>query len=259
VEIGGVGKPIEKDEWEREEELGFASQVAAFRRRDGQQYAEKRKEKIENIPHLADVDKRQKHELLATHYDVGHEKARQPKPLQEIGEHLQSTMIRCQERTMRVADLWFEEQVSEMCGGWIEVLMKAIEEDQDLQLHKPSSKMMSDWEVELMGESSQKVLWQEQLQYQTAVNDSLSPGWLQEPESPQVEHTVVVDLENIDSHWDNGTGETDTPDEDKFSSHRSSSAVLSEGWGPVEVENNWGVEGWAEPSEIPAVETEAVW
>ncbi|KAI0714296.1 hypothetical protein C8T65DRAFT_738763 [Cerioporus squamosus] len=47
AEVGGVGRAQETDEWGRDEALGWASQVAAFRRRDGEEWEARRARSIQ--------------------------------------------------------------------------------------------------------------------------------------------------------------------------------------------------------------------
>jgi len=55
---------------------------------------------------------------------------------------------------MRMEELWFEPDIGPMCGGWIEVLVRAVEESPDLNLKRDFDgvrKGRSMWNVELIG------------------------------------------------------------------------------------------------------------
>ncbi|KAH9949972.1 hypothetical protein B0H21DRAFT_725561 [Amylocystis lapponica] len=147
VEIGGVGKAEETDEWGRDEELGWASQVAAFTRREGKDYSVARR-------------RRTQHRLLATHLHTAHEQAQQPGSLQAIGDLVKARMLHYRESTISVSEVWFEHDVGVLCGGWIELLLHAIAEHKDLQLDMSTASVPEKWEVHLTGSLvTERDLW----------------------------------------------------------------------------------------------------
>ena len=80
VEVSGVGSACEKDPWHRDESLGKASQVAVFRRVEGEDVARVREEKVRTDGILNRATMRGRHELLVTHqHQVSHRLRCQPK------------------------------------------------------------------------------------------------------------------------------------------------------------------------------------
>lgn len=266
VEIGGVGKPTEKDEWGRDEELGYASQVAAFRRREGEEYANDRRERSANLMDLQDAYKRPEHKLLATHHHAANQKARQPGALEDIGNLIKARMILRQERTMRLAEMWFEDDVAELCGGWIEIMIAAVDDHPDLQLHRTESNVMSDWQLEITGDliEDNKSSWRESIPYADAESNPMFPDWQEEPEESVAEHAVLGGLDDIESHWDDIPKELHLEVEDDAASQWSSDtfAPPTEGWVVSNTENGWGAEdaeSWVEPRDVLVTEADAVW
>ncbi|CCM04257.1 uncharacterized protein FIBRA_06424 [Fibroporia radiculosa] len=186
VDVSGVGKPVEKDEWGRDEELGYASQVAAFRRREGQPHEEHRCAKLLAASVLQRTENRPKHKLLATHQHIAHERTHQPQALDEIGICVVDKMVYYQDTVMRVGELWSEDAISEQCGGWLDVLIKAVDVHPDLQLCSSHTKTLSNWEIVLKGRVfKEKVLWQEQtLDMQHNNNSPSSVGSFEELVTP---------------------------------------------------------------------------
>ncbi|KAH9916169.1 uncharacterized protein B0H18DRAFT_858656, partial [Fomitopsis serialis] len=148
VEVGGVGRAAEKDEWGRDEALGYASQVAAFTRRDGEGWDEKRSMRFQQVREVQGCDEGQ-HKLLATHQHLAHEKACQPLPLHERGEIIKRTMIDSRSNPIQLGDLWWEESVATACGGWMELMVDAIAQHAGLRLDASKETSMSDWTAEL--------------------------------------------------------------------------------------------------------------
>jgi len=124
VEIGGVGEAMEKDEWGRDELFGYASQVAAFTRKEGEVYAQLREE---NFRH-----------------HIAHPAAMCPQPFPMIVDATQEMMQKAQQGTMSIRELWFEYDVSTLCGGWVEFLIAALHEESGMQLQKSTE---GDWQV----------------------------------------------------------------------------------------------------------------
>lgn len=60
-------------------------------------------------------------------------------------------MERLEESLMRFEELWFEQDIAILCGGWIELLVDAITKDERLTLRKENSSKKEKWRVELIG------------------------------------------------------------------------------------------------------------
>ena len=148
VEIDGVGRAAEKDEWGRDEALGDATRVAAFKRRDSDGWDEKRRARFEQMQEVRGSVEGQ-HKLLATHRHIAHEKAGQPLQLSERGEVVVRTLTDLRVSTTTLGDLWWEERVAAACGGWMELLAAAISHHEELQLDICEESPMSEWTVQL--------------------------------------------------------------------------------------------------------------
>jgi hypothetical protein len=150
VVVGTIGRALEKDPWGREEECGGASQVAEFTRKEGSEFVEMRRTKSAVVELKADQEK--EHVLLKTHQHTAHPSSQRPvESLREISEAVKLKMEQLEESLMRFEELWFEQEIAILCGGWIELLMDAVEEDERLMLQKMNSTKRDHWRVELVG------------------------------------------------------------------------------------------------------------
>ncbi|KAJ6507917.1 hypothetical protein C8R47DRAFT_966618 [Mycena vitilis] len=159
-EMGGVGRPLEDDPWGRDDELGDASFVVAFRRKeDGQHDA--RAERARGVLKALALDG-EPHELLAEHQHKAHEKAGQQPTADSvklIGDMIKGKMESFREAFISLEQMWFEQEVSALCGGWIEVLIWAVEEYDGLNLKTGDGK---EWTIELVGGvKDAHVIWSE--------------------------------------------------------------------------------------------------
>lgn len=146
VETSGVGTAQEVDEWGRDEDLGFASQVAIFRRREEDQYSCTRTKKSQE--YIEKVKGRKVHQLLAAHQHAAHPDAKRPVSLEEIGEQVRKIMEEFQEAIMTLRELWFMREISTACGGQVELLGEAIERHNDLKCRRTNDGI---WEVHWLG------------------------------------------------------------------------------------------------------------
>ncbi|THH31729.1 hypothetical protein EUX98_g2469 [Antrodiella citrinella] len=147
VDIGGVGQAQEDDPWGRDSELGFASQTAAFRRKDGAEYAQRRAQNCDSLGLPQSMSNRNPHVLLADSHHLPDSAANQPIPLVDIAVAVKSKMEVFQTGTVLFRDLWFEKDISTLCGGWIEVLVAAVTQHTDLVLTQMGTEHGSRWEV----------------------------------------------------------------------------------------------------------------
>jgi hypothetical protein len=147
-----IGHALEADPWERDDELQGATQVAAFyrvHRVSNQEREEKARRVLEKLGNQG-----HDHECLAAYYHPANPAAMQPKPLEDIARKVKEKMEDYRLAFMRMEELWFEPDVGSMCGGWIEMLVRAIEESSDLNLKRDVDgvrKGRSMWNVELVG------------------------------------------------------------------------------------------------------------
>lgn len=152
VEIGGVGKAREIDEWGRDDALGWASQVAAFTRIEDKAWAKKRADLWEVSEHEPSTSSSQGvYTLFASHQHPVHEAARPPKPFDVVGELIVSRMLYYRETTMTLNDVWVEREVELACGGWVDWLVCAVQDHPGLVLRKTmlASRIDPEWVVDL--------------------------------------------------------------------------------------------------------------
>ncbi|KAF9267959.1 hypothetical protein L218DRAFT_654877 [Marasmius fiardii PR-910] len=189
VKLGDIGRAYEVDGWGRDEELGGATLVATFRRRDNGVVAERQTQAREAVRVLrqerqqrmnaseeargeSEAEEREelKHELLVSHLHLAHERARKPLLLSEIRDIVKDRMEEYRESFMRLEDLWYERDVSIACGGQIEVLIKSLQEPNDILTLKQEGdatglnvqRQRELWKVELLGDPTVKrtrMLW----------------------------------------------------------------------------------------------------
>lgn len=225
VKISSVGRALEVDEWGRDEELGGASSVAVFRRC----YKPDREKQGQDVLKALALHNGT-HELLAEHTHMPHPSAQKPKSLKEIGEGVKATMEGFREAFMRVEELWFERDIAVLCGGWIELLVRAVEECEALLLKRDgegegTKQDRGTWVVELVGGvTSSKDLW---LAEGDRSVDYIPMDWIPgegEKDSSEGEWEGSTDMEG-DVSW-NGS-------EDEDDIERPESAV---GWSNTE----WG-------------------
>ena len=152
VEVGGVGKAREVDDWGRDDALGWASQTAAFTRIEGEEWTKRRAElwkvaegwqPTANSPGV--------HTLFASHQHPVHEAACAPQPLDVVGELVVSRMLYYRETTMTLNDVWVEREVELACGGWVDWLVRALQDHSGLSLRKTllASYIDPEWTINL--------------------------------------------------------------------------------------------------------------
>lgn len=153
-----MGMAVETDRWGRDAKLGGASQVAEFRRLDDSGSVANRTERSKSM-----LGSGSEHELYATHTHLAHPRSQQPVSLQEIGESVKSYLETSRESFTRIEALWFEKEIAILCGGWIELLVKAIADHPKLVLHKHGTEKRANWQVELIGSAQERQnLWLEE-------------------------------------------------------------------------------------------------
>lgn len=153
VEWTSIGRPLEFDPWGRDEELQGASFVAAFRTRNDVDNDMREKRGRARISELA--LSREPHEALAVYNHVANPATLKPKSLSEIADLVKAKMEEFREAFMRVEEMWFEPSICTACGGWIELLVRAVEESPDLNMKRDVDgvvmKQSSMWSIELLG------------------------------------------------------------------------------------------------------------
>lgn len=183
VEVSGVGKAVEIDEWARDEALGFASQTAMFRRLEGSEYSVERERK--SCEYLQRAKTRKAHQLLATNFHPTHAKAKKPETAKQIGGRVKGMMKKYREEFMTLRELWFETEISAACGGRVELLGYSVKNHAELELRK----IEDVWQVKWL---SYKPEAKKKTPGQTA--QALEEVW--KPPAQQFEQTEWGDVEN---------------------------------------------------------------
>ncbi|KZT39154.1 hypothetical protein SISSUDRAFT_970946, partial [Sistotremastrum suecicum HHB10207 ss-3] len=114
VDVGGVGKCVEVDEWGRDEHIGYASQTALFRLTSSPP------------PFTPPSRPNHSHTLLAHHIHTPHPSSRNPRPAQEILEGVRKQMKLWNVAEMTVQEVWAQHEISILCGGNVVALLDAI-------------------------------------------------------------------------------------------------------------------------------------
>ncbi|KAG1798182.1 uncharacterized protein HD556DRAFT_1232756 [Suillus plorans] len=149
VDTTTIGRAQEKDKWGRDEQLGGASQVAVFKRLEGEAWATTREEKSAQ---MKEKSKSQKdHRLLETHHYDAHVRAGKRGSADEIAKAVLDKFEEWEEAELRLEEIWFVEEIGVMCGGWFEVLIEAIEGNAKFNLQRSKDQRRGDWRVLLDG------------------------------------------------------------------------------------------------------------
>ncbi|KAG1775289.1 hypothetical protein EV702DRAFT_1199602 [Suillus placidus] len=149
VDTTTIGRAQEKDEWGRDEELGGASQVAAFKRLEGEAWATTREEKSTQMKERSRSQK--EHRLLETHHYDAHVRAGNRGSAEEITKAVLDKFEEWEEAQLRLEEIWFVEEIGAMCGGWFEVLIEAVEGSAKFDLQRRKGQRRGDWLVLLVG------------------------------------------------------------------------------------------------------------
>jgi len=150
VVINGIGRSITKDPWGRDTDIVKASQAVTFRRREGDEWAAKRAAKYASWASSTSETTSQPHNLLATHRYEAHPGAQKPAARDDIVAAVKAVIQDLGSPAVTVFELWREDSVSTLCGGWLEVLLDVLDRDESLVVHK-EGKHADDWKVEAPG------------------------------------------------------------------------------------------------------------
>ncbi|KAF8591060.1 hypothetical protein K439DRAFT_1402650 [Ramaria rubella] len=125
VEIAGIGRAVEPDPWNREQKLGYASQVAIFRRRDDEQ------PHVDESSLLRSTCDFAPHKLRTRHVHQPHplslEELNVPPNVDEIRRAVMEAMKDNREDAMTFFQLWKYGEISLKCKGDIGALARAFE------------------------------------------------------------------------------------------------------------------------------------
>jgi len=161
VTIDGLGRSVTKDPWGRDGDGDTlrASQAVTFRRREDEGWATRRAERYAEWASRSEGET-QAHTLLVTHHYEAHVGAQSLAPREDIASAVKSTIQGIGSSDVTIFEVWREDAVSTICGGWLEVLLEVLEKDDAFLLHK-EGKNADDWRIELPGvELEGKNFWQ---------------------------------------------------------------------------------------------------
>lgn len=228
-----VGRSVNKDPWGRDEECGGASQVAEFIRKEGEEWTSKRGIKAAQFMGENSGGGAHTHTLLAQHQHPAHPSSRRPTlECGLISGAVKQKMISFRESSVRLEELWFEQDISTLCGGFVELLLDAVDADGGLLLNKEKkgtggqvsiSERREDWYVERVG---------------TDINKE--PLWGGESEPTPLLNEDCTSDEDEDGSAD-GWGESEEPQEDDSTLPAwSTVSETRHGWGNDDVASGWG-------------------
>ncbi|KAG2124219.1 hypothetical protein DEU56DRAFT_827756 [Suillus clintonianus] len=199
VDVTTIGRAQEKDEWGRDEELGGASQVAAFRRIEGGDWATKREEMSKWVKEKSRGQ--EEHRLMQVHHYDAHVCAGKRASVEEIEKAVVDKFEEWGEGELRLEEIWFVEEIGAMCGGWFEVLIEAIEASAKFDLQRNEGQRRGDWPVVLVGGGPRKKKTFEWARTQT------TEDVYEDSEVPQEGYRLDDDVE---SNWGSGVCSSDS-------------------------------------------------
>lgn len=223
VETAGVGRAQEKDEWGRDDKLGGASQVAAFRRRDGPGCAKMRAEKTTDA--LARAKARAAHQLVASHHHDVHESSGIPGSAEDISGLVKEKMQQWQDAVLTVHELWFDKNISILCEGELDLLISSLETDGAFSVSRNGERVL-DWPVEYHG------LVPDVPEQNTGPQDASEP--VSDPESTGVGTPLDA--------WEGWEAASSRDTDVKW--EEAGWAGVSQASEEASEEDSWGVQGW---------------
>jgi small RNA 2'-O-methyltransferase len=125
VETGGIGRAVEPDPWMREDTLGFASQVALFRRRTTSTPQPVRLDHLLNFAATPPVVLRAKH--IHDPHPLSPDELALPSDSDQVREAAKEAMVYNRKGTLTFNDLWNHGEISLKCMGDIGALVRAFE------------------------------------------------------------------------------------------------------------------------------------
>ena len=244
VIVDGVGRSITKDPWGRDDDSVRASQVVTFRRREGDEWAAKRSTKYAEW--ASSRDEEASHKLLMTHQYEAHAGAQNAAPREEIATTVKSTIQEIASPEVTIFEIWREDSVSTVCGGWLEVLLDVLEQDESFVIHK-DGKNADDWKIELPGVELQgKNPWQSPARQDDA--------WGECSESTESSDGFDEEDEYANDYEEEYDGDCwDETEDAGWAASESEDWSKEEGW-PVSES-----EGWSDESDINTLKAWSEW
>jgi hypothetical protein len=235
VIVDGVGRSITKDPWGRDSDAVRASQAVTFRRREGEEWATKRAAKYAEWASRQE-EVTQSHQLLDAHRYEAHPGAQKPASREEIAAAVKTTIQDIGSPDVTIFEIWREDSVSTICGGWLEVLLDALDQDESFVVHK-EGKHADDWKVE-------------------------SPGIELHGKNPWQNTTKQDDAWGECSETTDNTTETYEDEEDDYAQEYEEEEYDGEYWDETE-DSGWAIsessEGWGTENTDPAQKAWEEW
>lgn len=147
VKTTTIGIPKEQDPWGRDGDLGGATQVALFRRRDDHFSKAAREHGTQDIRCAI----KEPHTLVARHRHEAHPRAGYPSSQKEIEEAMILKFQQWRERILGVQELWFADNLPVLCGGSMDVMLDAAEQSAELELQRVAGQQRGNWKIQLVG------------------------------------------------------------------------------------------------------------
>jgi len=241
VIIDGVGHSITEDPWGRNDNSVHASQVVTFRRREGEDWATKRSNKYAEW--ASSRDEETSHKLLIAHQYEAHVGAQKAAPREDIAAAVKSTIQEIASTEVTIFEIWREDCVSTICGGWLEVLLDVMEQDDSFVVHK-EGKNADDWKIELPGVELQgKNPWQSPARQEDAWGEC----------SESTESSDAYDEEDDEQNEEYDGDCWDETEDAGWAASESEERSKEEGWTASESE------GWSEESDINTLKAWSEW
>ncbi|KAF8903624.1 hypothetical protein CPB85DRAFT_1226344 [Mucidula mucida] len=204
VAMSDIGRANEDDEWGRDEQLGGASLVAEFTRKD---VGEHRRTALEDEARSIVQSNAPPHERLSVQEHLAHPKARQPASFEKIATAVKQHMETIREAFLSFEMIWYDRDISILCGGWTEVLAKAVECSEDLDLKRDEAYKdqpeRDAWMIELIGAPSQpRMLWPTTEDMGDHSFEFMEPDWIPVEE----EYSDSSSSEGGGDEWGESTG-----------------------------------------------------
>lgn len=256
VDQTSIGRSVAVDPYGRDEELEGASNVAVFRRSDTIDAATREQKGRAVIKELALPSA--SHTLFAVHQHSPNPASMKPRPLAEIAARVKSKMEEFREAFMRVEELWYEKDIAVLCGGWIELLVRAVEQSEDLNLKRDSdgiSQGRANWSVELIGGIVEPYVVNRPSYERESSVDYIPADWTpgEGPHEPWAWEESLSDRESAGAEGDVSAYTSDADGE--YESDTGTSVgwgrPSSKGWGTVLDKQKRSVDtvGWARTGE----------
>ncbi|KAF8529859.1 hypothetical protein JB92DRAFT_3194105 [Gautieria morchelliformis] len=125
VDIGGIGGAVEPDPWSREDALGFASQIALFRRITPDAPQPVKLDELRNFAATSQAVLRAKH--IHEPHPLSPDELALPPNLAQVREAAKEAIAYNRKGTLTFNDLWKHGEISLKCMGDVGALVRAFE------------------------------------------------------------------------------------------------------------------------------------